>query len=370
MTHSPQKARGTVRGTLRSAMHAGLVIALCAVLGWMATPPLAAQVLPLPEVSPHAVAATTLGLTEVTIDYHRPGVKGREIWGGLVPWDVVWRAGANENTTINFSHPVSIEGTELPAGTYGLHMIPTEGDWTVIFSRNHTSWGSFSYDEAEDALRVTVTPKQAPHEEWLSYGFTDLTDHSAIAYLSWEKMRVPFEIATDTPAIVMETARNELRSTAGFFWRDWFRAADWVRQNSNDPEDLRQALEWAETSLRREERFPNLRLKAQLLTALGEDEGEAEELMARAAEIATEAEMNGLGYQHLQAGETEQALEIFRTNLERHPESWNCHDSLGEGLAAAGRTEEAIANYKKALEMAPEGQTARIESILERLQAE
>lgn len=362
MTHALQNPRRTV--------WIALALALCAALGGSLTSPVAAQILPLPDVSPHSVATATIGLTEVTVDYHSPGVKEREIWGGLVPWDAVWRAGANENTTITFSHPVSIEGKELPAGTYGLHMIPTEGEWTVIFSHNHSSWGSFSYDEEEDALRVKVTPEEGPHEEWLRYGFTDLGDDSATAYLAWAKVRVPFEITTDTPAIVLQTARDGLRSMPGFFWRDWFRAANWLRQNSDDPKHLRQALEWADTSIQREERFSNLRLKAQLLTALGEGEAEAEELLARAAEIATEAEMNGLGYQHLQAGETDKAIEVFRANLERHPESWNCHDSLGEGLAAAGHTEEAIASYEKALKMAPETQTARIEGVLERLHAD
>jgi len=332
--------------------------------------PVQAQVLPLPEASPHSVVTGTIGLTGVTVDYHSPGVKGREIWGNLVPMDTVWRAGANENTTITFSHPVTVEGQSLPAGTYGLHMIPGESAWTVIFSHNHTSWGSFSYDQDEDALRVEVSPKEGPFEEWLRYGFTDLTDHSATAYLAWEEMRVPFGIATDTPAIVAETASNELRSTAGFFWRDYFRAASWLQQNSDDPEHLQQALAWADTSIQREARFSNLRLKAQLLTALGENEEEAEALIARAAGIATEPEMNGLGYQHLQAGETEQAIEIFRANLERHPDSWNCHDSLGEGLAAAGETTEAISSYRKALSMAPDNQKPRIEGILDRLSAE
>lgn len=351
----------------RQLVLVAMLIALASVLA----APAGAQMLPLPEVSPHAVVTGTLGLTEVTVDYHRPGVKEREIWGALVPWDAVWRAGANENTVITFSHPVTVEGESLAAGSYGLHMIPTEGEWTVIFSHNHTSWGSFSYDEAEDALRVTVTPKAGPHEEWLRYGFTDLTDRSATAYLAWEELRVPFEIATDTPAIVIQTARDQLRSMPGFFWRDWFRAANWVFQNAgDDPQALDQALEWVDASIQREERFPNLRLKARLLEKLDREPEERERLLARAEEIATEAELNALGYQHLQAGDTEKAIQVFRTNLERHPESWNCHDSLGEGLAAAGRTEEAIASYEKALEMAPEVQSTRIESILERLRAD
>ena len=194
---------------MKHARQLVLVAALLALTPALAGPA-DAQILPFPEVSPHAVVSDTLGLTEVTIDYHRPGVKGREIWGGLVPWNAVWRAGANENTVITFSHPVQIEGHDLAAGSYGLHMIPTEDDWTVIFSRNHSSWGSFSYDQEEDALRVTVTPKPGPFEEWLRYGFSDLTDHSATAYLAWEKLQVPFAITTDTPAIMIQTARQRI----------------------------------------------------------------------------------------------------------------------------------------------------------------
>jgi Protein of unknown function (DUF2911) len=145
--------------------------------------------------------------TDITIDYSRPGVKGRKIWGGLVPYGMApgtkeskgnpfpWRAGANENTTIEFSKDVLIEGNKLPAGKYGLFMIPSEKDWTIIFSKNDSAWGSFSYKEAEDALRITVTPVEAPHMEWLMYGFDDLAGTSATAYLWWDNLKVPFKIA-------------------------------------------------------------------------------------------------------------------------------------------------------------------------------
>jgi hypothetical protein len=142
----------------------------------------------------------------VTIDYGRPGVKGRKIWGGLVPYGMnpgnqysknkpfPWRAGANENTTIEFNKNVLIEGKPLPAGKYGIHMIPGEKEWTIIFSKKNDAWGSFSYDQADDALRVTVTPVKAPHEEWLMFGFDDLAGTSATAYLHWEQLKVPFKI--------------------------------------------------------------------------------------------------------------------------------------------------------------------------------
>jgi hypothetical protein len=144
--------------------------------------------------------------TDITIDYSRPGVKGRKIWGELVPYGLApgnkysdnkpfpWRAGANENTTIEFNKDILIEGKPLPAGKYGIHMIPGEKEWTIIFSKNNSAWGSFTYKQEEDALRITVTPEKAPFQEWLEYGFDDLAGTSATAYLHWENLKVPFKI--------------------------------------------------------------------------------------------------------------------------------------------------------------------------------
>jgi len=144
--------------------------------------------------------------TDITIEYGRPGVKERKIWGALVPFGLApgnqysknkpypWRAGANENTTIAFNKDVLIEGNKLAAGKYGLHMIPSEKEWIIIFSKNNTAWGSFAYSQEEDALRITVTPMKAPHQEWLTYGFDDLAGTSATAYLHWEQLKVPFKI--------------------------------------------------------------------------------------------------------------------------------------------------------------------------------
>jgi hypothetical protein len=161
-----------------------------------------------PRPSLMASVSQRLGTdTDITIVYSRPGVKGRVIWGDLVPYGMApgnqysdnkpfpWRAGANENTTIEFGHDLLIEGQRLPAGKYGIHMIPSQTTWTIIFSKKNAEWGSFSYDQAEDALRVTVTPVAAPHQEWLMFGFDDLAGTSATAYLWWEKLKVPFRIA-------------------------------------------------------------------------------------------------------------------------------------------------------------------------------
>jgi len=153
------------------------------------------------DVSPRAETAQRIGIYDVRIVYHRPGVKGREIWNtNIVPYGgkpMPWRAGANENTTFEFESDVKIEGHKLPAGKYGFHIIPTDTTWTLIFSKDNAGWGSYRYKAENDALRVDVTPSEGPHEEWLRYGFDDLTATSATASLAWEKKRVSFKIELD-----------------------------------------------------------------------------------------------------------------------------------------------------------------------------
>ena len=139
------------------------------------------QNLNLPDASQHATVMQQVGLTDVKIDYHRPGVKGRQIWGALVPYNQVWRAGANQNTTISFSNDVIIAGKKIPAGIYGLHMIPTETDWTIILNRDYRAWGSFFYNERNDMMRLTATPEACDFQEWLIYSFDEVTPNSTTA---------------------------------------------------------------------------------------------------------------------------------------------------------------------------------------------
>ncbi len=154
-----------------------------------------------PRVSPRAQVSQTIGISTVTIDYHRPSVKGRSIWGSLVPYGAVWRAGANENTTITLSDDATIDGQALAAGTYGLHMIPSNSSWIIIFSNDSASWGSFSYDQSKDALRIEVTPVEAPAKEQLAYEFDAVNTEEATLSLRWEKLRVPVKIHFDTTAL-------------------------------------------------------------------------------------------------------------------------------------------------------------------------
>jgi Protein of unknown function (DUF2911) len=148
------------------------------------------------RISPKAKVEQVVGFTTVTIDYSRPGVKGREIWGGLVPYNTVWRAGANEATKITFSTDVIIIDKKLKAGSYGFFAIPTKDKWTLIFNRVADQWGAFEYNEEEDVLRIQVTPevKSGNWQEWLAYTITKTSDKSAIVRLEWEKLKVPFTV--------------------------------------------------------------------------------------------------------------------------------------------------------------------------------
>jgi len=146
------------------------------------------------RLSPKAAVVQTVGFTDVRIDYSRPGVKGREIWGGLVPYGKVWRAGANEATTISFSTDVKINGKTLKAGKYGFFTIPTKDKWTIIFNKIADQWGAFEYNEAEDVLRVDVTPEKGGSQEWLAYTISKTSENTAVVRLEWEKLKVPFTV--------------------------------------------------------------------------------------------------------------------------------------------------------------------------------
>ncbi len=209
----------------------------------------------LPRISQHGVTTQTIGISTVTIDYSRPLAGTREVWGKTVPYGKVWRSGANENTTITFSDDVTIEGKPLAAGTYGLHMIPDKDQWTIIFSKNSTSWGSFSYDEKEDALRVTVKPATDQAFDTLTYTFDDVKPDSALATLRWEKLAVPFRVSVDVKAVTLKSIRNQLRSVGGFNWSGYDEAANWCLDNNYN---LEEALKWEDTSIQNEYRFENL----------------------------------------------------------------------------------------------------------------
>ena len=223
-----------------------------------------AQQIDLPRPSPKASVSTTVGVTDVTIHYNRPGVKDRKIWGELVPYGEVWRTGANENTTITFSTPVKIGGKELPAGTYGLQTIPTEGDWTVIFSKDAELWGAFNYKPENDALRIQAKPQTADFRERMTFDIEDVTDNSAQVVLHWEKLKVPFTVEVDTQKLATDKLKSSLR------WQNPFQAANYCIQSNTC---LDEASRWLDASIALQENFTNLRAKAMLLAKKNDSKG-------------------------------------------------------------------------------------------------
>ncbi len=318
----------------------------------------------LPTLSQRAVITQRIGLTDVTITYHEPLVGGRKIWGSAVPYGRVWRAGANQNTTISFTDDVTIEGHPLAAGTYGLHMIPNADQWTVIFSKNSTSWGSFSYNEKEDALRVAVKPQESIHQEALAYTFDDIKPESAAATLRWEKLVVPFHIAVDVKTAVLKSIHNQLRSTAGFTWAGYDEAANWCLDNNYN---LDEAIKWEDTSIQMEERFDNLLTKSRILEAQGKKQ-EAETFQAKAFDKASGVQLHvygrGLQFQKKQ----DEAFAIFKINVQKHPNEWYTHGELARMASAKGDFPTAVKEMKLALEGAPAQAKTQIQGLIARLE--
>ena len=313
-------------------------------------------------------------MVKVSIEYSSPDVHGPngedrrgKIWGALVPYGIYdlgfnnrkgpWRAGANENTVLTVSHPVKIEGKPLPAGRYGVHMIASPNDWTLILSKTSTAWGSFSYEEAEDALRVTVKPEKAPYREWLTYDFTDRKLDRATAALAWEELRIPFTITVDdAPTLYIENLRQELRGNAGFNWQDWNAAAQYcVRVNKN----LDEALKWADYSISTpgvgQANFATYSTKAQILEKLARA-AEADQVMTAALALpATQAiEIHQYGRRLLAQNRAKDALAVFQKNAERFKDEWPVHVGLARGYSAVGDYKSALKHAEIAVGQAPD----------------
>jgi hypothetical protein len=235
--------------------------------------PLAAQTpaptLKLPRLSQHMVTTQTVGLTDITVDYSRPAVKGRVIWGGLVPYDQVWRTGANEATQISFSDDVTINGQPLPKGTYSLHTIPGKDSWTIIFNKVAKQWGSFTYDKAQDALRVTAKPQKFTFHELMAIGFPHVTNDTATVAIRWENLSVPFTVGTNTTAKVMADANAAVAGAAATDFQTPYRAASFAFDAGN----TEQATKWLDQSLKAKQTMSNLYLKARIQAKNGDKAG-------------------------------------------------------------------------------------------------
>src|ERR1700726_539189 len=296
----------------------------------------------LPRLSQRAQITQRVGLTDITIVYHAPLANGRELFGQIVPYGQVWRSGANENTTISFTDDVSVEGHPLATGTYGLHMIPNADQWTIIFSKNSTSWGSFSYDEKEDALRVNVKPAAAENRDSLAYTFDDMKPDSTRVTMRWAKVAVPFNIKVDTNAITDRSIANQLRNVGGFTWAGYDEAANWNLDNNYK---LDEALKWEDTSIQNEERFDNLETKSRILEAMGKKQ-EAAAMLAQALEKANAIQLyvyaRGLQRQKQQ----DKAFELYRRDVKQFPDHWTAHLAAARIASNSGNFDEAVKQMK------------------------
>ncbi len=332
---------------------------LCSSLG-------TSQSLDLPRASQMAQVSQRIGITDVTINYSRPSVAERPVWGQLVPYGMnnlgfgtavesPWRAGANENTVITFSDPVSIEGQPLAAGSYGLHMVIHEDDRaTIIFSKNHTAWGSYFYDPAEDALRVEVATREIPYTEQLTYLFQEVEANSAEACLNWEKKQIPFTVGVDVKEVVLADIRRKLQDSPGFNRQNWEQATAFALANGGD---LEEALAWVNTAISGpfvgQKTFANLQLKAQILEKMGKT-AEADALMAEALPLGTVFEIHQHGRQLIARDQEGKALEVFKWNAKHHKDTWPVSYGLARGYSANGDYKSALKHLKVASGRAPD----------------
>jgi tetratricopeptide (TPR) repeat protein len=321
--------------------------------------------LDLPRQSQHAVVTQRIGITDITVNYHRPLANGRQIWGKLAPYGQVWRAGANENTTIAFSDPVTIEGQALDKGTYGLHMIPGENQWTVIFSKNSTSWGAFTYKQEEDALRVNVKPQPAEAHDALAYDFDDLKADSAVVTMRWDKVAVPFKVQVNVNDLVTASIHRQLHGLNQYYWEGWDDAAGYFLANKIN---LDEALKYEDLSIQAEERYDNLMNKSKILDALNRKD-DATTARNQALDKASPLQLYFYGRQLQAEKKPDQAFALFRSNAKKFPDYWTSHMGLARVYSSQGDFDNAVKEVKLSLAGAPDSNKANLEGYVKRLQA-
>jgi len=294
----------------------------------------------VPQASPRAVVEETFGVTDVRVAYHRPSVKNRKVFGGLVPYDVIWRAGANEPTSITFSTPVKVEGQEVPAGTYSLFFIPGQQQWTLVLSKFTGGWGTYSYDPAEDLLRVKLTPQATEATERLAYTFDDAKENEVTLSMRWDKTRVPVKVEADTKKLVADGIHTELRSESHWDAPAWIEAANYMMNNGNP--DL--ALEYITRANELTPTARGLRIKAALIEKKGDAEG-AKALRAKAETLmAPELAPVISAYRMMGQKKYDEAI----TSL-GDQKSWRGLVAIGDAWNGKGDKAKAMELYQKAM---------------------
>jgi hypothetical protein len=313
--------------------------------------------------SAKASVSERIGITDVTINYGRPAVKGREgkIWGTLVYTgfqnqsfgngkDAPWRAGANENTTIEFSTDVLVEGHPLRAGKYGFFVAYGPASCTLVFSSNTTSWGSFFYDDKEDVLRINVKPVTIPVSmERLTYQFSGETDSSAIISLVWEKLVISFTVSTQLQQLQLASFDRELRGEKGFDPHALIQVADYLQEHNIRLDD---ALKYANIASQSMPTFSTLMTKGQILEKLNK-QAQADSIMKVALNKGSATEVHGYARSLLSENKKQKAFEVFQANYKNYPNTFTTNVGMARGYAAIGKTKDALKYANAALPQAP-----------------
>lgn len=341
--------------------------------------------------NPQASVSQAIGPVRVTIDYSSPRVvRGKndrrgKIWGELVPWglsdlglngckECPWRAGANENTTFTATHDVKVQGQPLAAGTYGLHLIPGQEEWTIVFSKDASSWGSYWYDPKNDALRVKTKAAKSPYREWLTYEFTEREPDKATVALEWDELSVPFSVSVEhVNELWADNMAKDLRGWAGFSWQNWKQAADFCAQNKVR---LPEALRWAERAVSDpyvggQESFETLATLSRLQALNGRAQDSAKTFDRAINHPTAQApQIHVAARQLLTDGKKDEAIRVFQLNAKRYPNQWPVHVGLMRAYAAMGDTKKALAEGKLAIAQAPdEANRKNLEGVVKQLEA-
>lgn len=234
------------------------------------------------RTSPSATLHQDIGISSINLTFNRPAVKGRAVWGDLVPFGQVWRTGANAATTLTFSDPCKVAGKDVPAGTYAFFAIPGPSRWTLILNRKAQQWGSFFYDPKDDLMRFEASPESIPYEEWLDYRIRLTGEESARIELSWETLRIAFPVVFDAKAIYWKHLESKLAAAPDTDWVPWYQAADYCQKNAIHP-DLAGA--WIDKSLKAGASFWNQETKARILRWQGRA-AEAAEWLGKSIQTA------------------------------------------------------------------------------------
>ena len=318
----------------------------------------------LPASSPKAVIHQQIGVTDISISYNRPQVKGREIFGKLIPFGKVWRTGADENTILTFTTDVQINGTTVKAGAYGLHTIPNKDRWTVILNKETKAWGSYFYNKEKDVLRFEVPTTTTAMKEAMNFEFSKVSENSTTISLNWEKTSISFEITLNSEELVQQHIKSQLNSLPWFGWTGLYNAATYNLENDVYLDD---ALVWINRSIRNNRNYSNLTIKAKILEKQGK-ESAAKSIHNQALIIAAPIELQRAAYSKFTANQSKEGIDLLKNIIKNAPNNYRSYLAVAWGYEQIKDDKSALKMYKKALKIAPADTKENIEKAMVKLQ--